>query len=165
MLCTASLWRVTAADEQAGPALRFLEHIRREHDNTSGATGERPREVVSPGPAQAGANASIHPRPALPHAPKPAAAHERSHPPRRSEPAQAGQTRLFMSVGAEMGVSEKDIVEAIQGATGLPRETIGKVDLRERHLFVNVSSEQVQSIVGKLNRCEIKGRKAKVKVA
>jgi len=129
------------------------------------ATGERPREVVSPGPAQAGANASIHPRPALPHAPKPAAAHERSHPPRRSEPAQAGQTRLFMSVGAEMGVSEKDIVEAIQGATGLPRETIGKVDLRERHLFVNVSSEQVQSIVGKLNRCEIKGRKAKVKVA
>jgi hypothetical protein len=69
-----------------------------------------------------------------------------------------------MNVGAEMGVSEADVIEAIQGATGLPRETIGKVDVRERHLFVNVASEQARSIVAKLNRSQIKGRNAKVKV-
>jgi RNA-binding protein YlmH len=70
-----------------------------------------------------------------------------------------------MNVGVEMGISETDVVESILGATGLPRETIGKVDVRERHLFVNVASEQAQGIVAKLNRTQIKGRKAKVKVA
>jgi RNA-binding protein YlmH len=70
-----------------------------------------------------------------------------------------------MNVGAEMGVSEGDIIQAIQGATGLPREAIGKVDVRERHLFVNVASEQAQSIVAKLSRSQIKGHNAKVKVA
>lgn len=109
---------------------------------------------------------SPRPAPAEAAAPKPPrAVPERSHPPRKSEPPRPDQTRLFINVGTEMGISEKDIVEAIQGATGLPRDTIGKVDVRDRHLFVNVASEQVQSIVGKLNRCEIKGRKAKVKVA
>jgi ATP-independent RNA helicase DbpA len=70
-----------------------------------------------------------------------------------------------MNVGAEMGISESDVVEAILGATGLPRETIGKVDVRERHAFINVASERAQGIVAKLNRSQIKGRKAKVKLA
>jgi hypothetical protein len=57
-----------------------------------------------------------------------------------------------MNVGAEMGISESDVIEAILGATGLPRETIGKVDVRERHAFINVASERAQGIVAKLNR-------------
>jgi hypothetical protein len=47
----------------------------------------------------------------------------------------------------------------------LPREAIGKVDVRERHLFVNVASEEARSIVSKLNRSQLKGRNTKVKVA
>jgi len=42
---------------------------------------------------------------------------------------------------------------------------VGKVDIRERHLFVDVASEHANSIIAKLNRAEIKGRKVKVKVA
>ena len=64
-----------------------------------------------------------------------------------------------------MGISEDDVVAAILGATGLPRKIVGTVDLRERHLFVNVASEHTHSIIAKLNRAQIKGRKAKVKVA
>ena len=75
------------------------------------------------------------------------------------------QTRLFMNVGLEMGVSAEEIVAAILGQTGLPRQTVGQVDLRERHLFVNVASEHAPGIIAKLNRTQIKGRKAKVKVA
>ena len=70
-----------------------------------------------------------------------------------------------MNAGAEMGVSEADVVGAILGETGLPRETVGQVDVRERHLFVNVASEHAHGIVAKLNRAQIKGRKTKVKVA
>jgi ATP-dependent RNA helicase DeaD len=70
-----------------------------------------------------------------------------------------------MNLGAEMDVSQEDVVEAILGATGLPRKVVGIVDVRERHLFVDVASEHTNSIIAKLNRAQIKGRKAKVKVA
>jgi ATP-dependent RNA helicase DeaD len=94
----------------------------------------------------------------------PAAVHERSRDSKR-RPAQQGQTRLFINVGAEMGIVETDVVGAILGATGLPRHIIGEVDIRARHLFVNVASEHAPGIIAKLNRAQIKGRKAKVKVA
>src|SRR6185437_5990257 len=124
---------------------------------------ERRREVKSQQPAQPGASAPKQPRAAHPRLPNQAAVHERSSNPRIVPQAQQGQTRLFMNVGAEMGVSESDIIDAIQGATGLPREALGKVDVRERHLFVNVATDQVPGIVAKLNRSQIKGRNMKVK--
>jgi RNA-binding protein YlmH len=64
-----------------------------------------------------------------------------------------------------MGIVEGDVISAILGETGLPRTVIGAVDVRERHLFVNVAAEHANSIISKLNRSQIKGRKAKVKVA
>jgi hypothetical protein len=70
-----------------------------------------------------------------------------------------------MNVGAEMGIVETDVVSAILGATGLPRHIVGEVDIRNRHLFVKVATEHAPGIIAKLNRTQIKGRKAKVKVA
>ena len=57
------------------------------------------------------------------------------------------KTRLYVNAGAEMGVSEADIVGTILGETGLPRKVVGAVDLRERHLFVDVASEHANSII------------------
>ena len=76
-----------------------------------------------------------------------------------------GQTRLFMNVGEEMEVKPIDIVNLIAGETGLPGKVVGKVDIRERHLFVDVASEHVKSIIAKLNRSELKTHKLKVKIA
>ena len=70
-----------------------------------------------------------------------------------------------MNVGAEMGVEPGDVVGAILGETGLPAKVVGTVDVRERHVFVDVASEHANSIISKLNRAQIKGRKVKVKVA
>ena len=70
-----------------------------------------------------------------------------------------------MNVGAEMGVAPGDIVGAILGETGLPAKVVGTVDVRERHVFVDVASEHANSIISKLSRAQIKGRKIKVKVA
>ena len=75
------------------------------------------------------------------------------------------QTRLFMNVGQEMGVATGDVVGAILGETGLPGAVVGTVDLRERHLFVDVASEHANAIIAKLNRARIKGNKLKVKLA
>ncbi len=75
------------------------------------------------------------------------------------------QTRLWMSLGETQGVTPIDVVNAVAGETGLPGKVVGKVDVREKHLFVDVASEHANGIIAKLNRAEIKGHKVKVKVA
>jgi ATP-dependent RNA helicase DeaD len=100
-----------------------------------------------------------------------------AHPPGKPEPQKTQpetkpsrrtpehQTRLFMSIGEEMGVAPIDIVNAIAGHTGLPGKVVGTVDIRERHLFVDVDTAHAKGIIAKLNRAEIKGRRVKVKAA
>ncbi len=77
----------------------------------------------------------------------------------------AGQTRLWMSLGETQGVKPIDVVNAVAGETGLPGKVVGTVDVREKHLFVDVASEHANSVIAKLNRASIKGHKVKVKVA
>lgn len=75
------------------------------------------------------------------------------------------QTRLWMNIGEEMGVVANDIVNTISGETGLPGNIVGTVDIRGRHLFVDVVAEHANAIIAKLNRTQIKGHKIKVKTA
>jgi ATP-dependent RNA helicase DeaD len=121
----------------------------------------RPAVKETPVPAQPPQPGAA---PAAPEAPRRAepASH---HPPKPSRRTPDGQTRLYVNAGAEMGIAEGDIVGTILGETGLPRNAVGAVDIRERHLFVDVAAEHANSIISKLNRAQIKGRKAKAKVA
>jgi len=64
-----------------------------------------------------------------------------------------------------MGVSTGDVVGTILGETGLPAKTVGHIDLRERHLFVDVAEEHSAAIISKLNRTRIRDQKIKVKLA
>ena len=96
----------------------------------------------------------LKPKPA-PAAPKPKAS--------RATP--TGQTRLWMNLGDAQGIKPIDIVNAVAGETGLPGKVVGTVDVREKHLFVDVASEHANGIIAKLNRTEIKGHRVKVKVA
>jgi len=75
------------------------------------------------------------------------------------------QTRLWMNLGEAMDIKPIDIVNAVSGETGLPGKVVGTVDVRERHLFVDVAAEHAHGIIAKLNRAQIKGHKVKVKVA
>jgi ATP-dependent RNA helicase DeaD len=74
-------------------------------------------------------------------------------------------TRLYLNLGTEHGIATGDVVGAILGETGLPAKSVGVIDLRERHTFVDVASETANAILAKLNRTQIKGRKVKMKVA
>ena len=85
--------------------------------------------------------------------------------PKPSRATPPGQTRLWMSLGETQGIKPIDIVNSVAGETGLPGKVVGAVDVREKHLFVDVASEHANGIIAKLNRAEIKGHKVKVKVA
>ena len=85
--------------------------------------------------------------------------------PKVSRATPPNQTRLWMNLGEEMEIKPIDIVNAVAGETGLPGKVVGTVDVRERHLFVDVAAEHANSIIAKLNRAQIKGHKVKVKAA
>ena len=76
-----------------------------------------------------------------------------------------GNTRLHLNVGETTGLGAADVVNAIMGETGLPAKVIGTIDVREKHAFVEVAAEHANSIIAKLNRGGIAGRKVKVKLA
>ena len=86
-------------------------------------------------------------------------------PPKQSRPPAGDFTRLHINLGEKMGVVPIDIVNAIAGETGLPGKVVGNVDIRERHLFVDVATDHANAILAKLNRTRIKGNKVKVKAA
>ena len=64
-----------------------------------------------------------------------------------------------------MDIVPADLVATISGETGLPASAVGTIDIRERHLFVDVAAEHAPRIVSKLNRAQVKNHKLKVKVA
>jgi len=125
-----------------------------------------PSAPESPIASAAPAAAPATPRPERPPGP-PRRRPETPVPPapKHSRRTPDSQTRLYMNVGAEMGIAPGDVVGAILGETGLPSNVVGTVDIRERHVFVDVASEHSHAIIGKLNRTKIKGRNLKVKVA
>lgn len=139
-----------------------------------GESGPAEREVIPPSGQPSRAETTKRPT----SGPRPAERFRRPEferkPPERKPPAlapkhsrrtPAEQTRLFMNVGREMGVGPGDVVGAVLGETGLPSDVIGAVDIRDRHLFFDVATEHVNSILSKLNRARLKDRKIKVKVA
>ena len=128
-----------------------------------------PKAAPTPAPAAA-AGESPRVLPPVARPPRPTERRDKFEPrpfsaPKVSRATPSEQTRLYMNVGSEMGVAPGDVVGAILGETGLPGQVVGTVDIRERHLFVDVASEHVNGILAKLNRTRIKGNKLKVKLA
>ncbi len=126
------------------------------------------KPAAAPAPKPAAMPSSMSPVP-IPPAPaiKKSAKSEESKPYVKKERVSAPsfQRRLWMNVGEQMGVTGEDVTQLISGETGLPPEVISKVDVRERHLFIDVADEHANAIISKLNRTQIKGHKIKVKTA
>ena len=128
---------------QAGDAAASTKKVSRERE-----VPPRPAPVVVPAPP-----------------PKPSVASPKPGKFRKGRRPSVDQTRLWMNVGEAMGVVPIDVVNAIAEKTGFPGKVVGTIDVRERHLFADVSSEHAEAIIEKLNRGELKGHKIKVKLA
>ena len=128
----------------------------------------KPAIVSTPKPAMVSA-----PKPAPQETARPAVSRESSHlvgaspvvKPKERRQTESFQKRLWMNIGEEMGIVASDIVNTISGETGLSGGIVGAVDIRERHLFVDVAAEHANGIIAKLKRTQIKGHKIKVKAA
>ncbi|PAW76866.1 MAG: hypothetical protein B9S33_20525, partial [Pedosphaera sp. Tous-C6FEB] len=128
------------------PAAR--QPVRRDYDEFEDQPRDRPRhDDFGPGPGQGAIAPGYPPR----------------RPASRATPGE--MTRLWMSVGEQHGVAPRDVVGCILGETGFSPKTVGAVDIRERHTFVDVATEAAHAVIAKLNRTAIRGQRLKVKLA
>jgi len=79
--------------------------------------------------------------------------------------ATVGATRLWISTGEENGTTAEALRDFILGTTGEPAASLGRIDIRERHSFVDVPGDRAASFVSRLKRAEFGGKRVKAKVA
>jgi ATP-dependent RNA helicase DeaD len=73
--------------------------------------------------------------------------------------------RLALNVGREHKIMPGDIVGVILGTTGLTKETIGAIQLQPKETFVDVTENEANLILKKLNGIRFKGRKLAARLA
>jgi ATP-dependent RNA helicase DeaD len=133
------------------------------------------KEPVAKAPAQPKPVKAVEPKPAEP---KPAKVRQEIPAPRPNEaeavepggeppaaPGVVGRTRLWIGVGEEGGADEKSIRDFIMGTTGEPASSLGRVDIRVRHTFVDVPGDRAASFISRLKRAEFAGKRIKAKIA
>jgi ATP-dependent RNA helicase DeaD len=115
------------------------------------------------------AHEANEPSPAAPRSERPPRERrQRSEDPDEEQPSrtgrEAGFTTVFFSVGRKQMITPGDLVGKIAGVTRLPASVVGAIDIHQRHSFVDVASEHVEIVLGKLNGIRIKGESLKVAV-
>jgi ATP-dependent RNA helicase DeaD len=81
----------------------------------------------------------------------------------RSAPS-SGMARLFVNVGMKDNARPADLVGAIVNETGVAREAVGRIDIRDTHSLVEISSGAVEDVATKLTGTTIKGRRVQARV-
>lgn len=69
-------------------------------------------------------------------------------------------TRIFFGIGKSAGVAPGDFVGAIVNEAGVPKEKVGKIELRDTHTLVEVAADTAEHVVQSLRGVMIRGRQA-----
>ncbi len=81
-----------------------------------------------------------------------------------AEPAaRAPWTRLYVNVGKTDNAGAGDILGALAGEADVPREKIGRIELRDNHSLVDVSTDVVSQVVERASGAMIRGRRLVVR--
>ncbi|AQG80101.1 DEAD/DEAH box helicase [Spirosoma montaniterrae] len=78
---------------------------------------------------------------------------------------EANMTRLMVSIGRRDFVRPGDIVGAIAGEANIPGNTIGSIDIFDKHTYVDVPKDVANRVVDAMEGNTIKGRRVNVEIA
>jgi ATP-dependent RNA helicase DeaD len=79
--------------------------------------------------------------------------------------AQAGpMQRLFVNLGEKDGLRAQEIIVAITTNAGIPGSQVGRVEVRDTHSIVEVSSAVAELVVGKITGATVRGRKVQARL-
>ena len=82
--------------------------------------------------------------------------------PRESD---ANMTRLMVNIGRKDYVRPGDIVGAIAGEANIPGNTIGSIDIFDKHTYVDVPKDVANRVIDVMEGNTIKGRRVSIEVA
>ena len=82
--------------------------------------------------------------------------------PRESD---ANMTRLMVNIGRKDYVRPGDIVGAIAGEANIPGNTIGSIDIFDKHTYVDVPKDVANRVVDAMEGNTIKGRRVSIEIA
>ena len=85
---------------------------------------------------------------------------------RKGQRRDEGMVRLQMNLGSADGIHPNDVVGAIAGETGIPSRSIGKIDIFDRHAFVDVSGNDLSHILKASDgKYKLRGKSVRLKLA
>lgn len=83
----------------------------------------------------------------------------------RSREAQEGMTRLFMNMGTKDGFYKASFLQFILDASGLSKEALGRIDIREMNSYVEIDKRSARQMIQSLDGSRMKGRRIRVNPA
>jgi ATP-dependent RNA helicase DeaD len=72
---------------------------------------------------------------------------------------EAGMTRLILGVGRDHQILPGDVVGCIVGLAKIGKENVGAIRIKTKQTYVDVSEENAEHVIKKLNGIQFKGRK------
>ena len=79
--------------------------------------------------------------------------------------AEAGMTRLYISLGRRDGVRPMDIVGAIANEAQIPGKSIGQIEITDTHTLVDVPEPVAERVIRALGRTRLRGKPFTVDLA
>ena len=142
---TREFWETWAEEKSTRPEPAAAPVAEAAADEPAAARGGRSRDRGGRGRGARGAKADAPEKTDAKADAKPA---KREAAPAAAPASEAGQARLFVSLGKKHGVSADDLRGLLAGPIGGDKARIGSVSLRDSHAHVRVPEDAVDAIIG-----------------
>lgn len=73
-------------------------------------------------------------------------------------------TKVFVNVGTKDGAGAGDVLGALAGEGNVGREKIGRIEMRDTHTIVDVSTDVVEAVVAAVTGAALRGRRLVARV-
>lgn len=77
--------------------------------------------------------------------------------------APAARVRLFVSAGRQDGVRPSDVVGALVNGVGIPKDAVGRIEIRDTSTLVEIRADAADRAVRGLNGATLRGRRVSVR--
>jgi ATP-dependent RNA helicase DeaD len=73
-------------------------------------------------------------------------------------------SRLFVNAGKADGMTPRDLVGSIANESGISSDQIGKIELRDTHSIVEISTPVAEAVANKMNGITVRGKRLTMRV-
>jgi ATP-dependent RNA helicase DeaD len=84
--------------------------------------------------------------------------------PSRTPASRGEMSRLFVNAGKADGMTPRDLVGSIANESGISSDQIGKIELRDTHSIVEISTPVAEQVASKMNGITVRGKRLTMRV-